>query len=68
MKTLKYKPHFITDSKTFLKGWYYFDQNGSVYRFVCRNSVANNNKINNSNFMLELFNELPENATLNNKK
>ena len=50
MKTLKYKPHFITDSKTFLKGWYYFDQNGSVYRFVCRNSVANNNKINNSNF------------------
>ena len=53
-----------TQSKTFLKGWYYFDTNGSIYRFVCRDSVANKNKINNSNFMLELFNQLPANGIL----
>ena len=61
---LNYKPNFQTGTKGFRKGYYTFEY-GIGFRFICRDTFTNMNKINNSNFMLELFNELPENATLN---
>ena len=62
--TLNYKPNFQTGSKGFIKGYYTFES-GIGYRFICRDTLTNINIINNSNFMLQLFNKLPENATLN---
>jgi len=63
--TVDYKPNFQTKTGEFIPGYYSFES-GIGYRFIYKNTLANINKINNSYFMLELFNELPADATINN--
>jgi hypothetical protein len=64
METIEYTPNFLTGTKSFRKGYYTFES-GIGFRFMYRDTFTNANRINNSSYVLELFNELPENATLN---
>lgn len=70
VSTGKVYVNFEVRGKKFKPGWYTLESPYGInkiptYCFVYADTNANVNKINNSGLMLELFKELPANATVN---